>query len=46
MLVHLAVETFPLGPALGDVLFSALPLVAASVAATRLDPDGSDDSRG
>ena len=46
MLVRLAAETFPLGPGLGDVLFSALPLVASCVAATRLDPDESDDPRG
>ena len=46
MLVQFADRVFHLGPVMGDVLFSALPPVAAFVAATRLDPDEPDEPRG
>ena len=46
VLVQFADRALHLGPVMGDVLFSALPLVAAFVAATRLDPDEPDEPRG
>ncbi len=42
-LLHLVDLFVHLGPALGNAVFAALPLMGAAAASTRLDHDNADD---